>query len=130
MAALTRTPSRSWWKRVRGFSLPVRRSSARLIRAKRVSNCGNRRKRDSCEQCCPLMRNFRLKNLTWLSCCTYSFLGLLLHLACASKPNEPLYNPERFAEVYAQILLASQSSANLQLPLPDEPAAKLARADS
>lgn len=76
------------------------------------------------------MHNLQLKNLTGPWGRAFSFLGLLLYLACAAKPDEPLHHPKRFAEVYAQLLLASQISGNPQLPQRDEPAAKLARADS
>lgn len=76
------------------------------------------------------MRNLRLKNLTGPWCRAFSLLGLLLYLACAANPEAPLQHPKRFAEIYAQILLASQISADPQLPQRDEPAAKLAHADS
>lgn len=76
------------------------------------------------------MRNLRLKNLSGRWCQAFSFLGLLLYLACAAKPDVPLHPPKRFAEVYAQILLANQISADPQLPQRDAAAVKRARADS
>ena len=48
-------------------------------------------------------------------------------MACASKTTEPLQNPERFAEVYAKILLAGGDPNLLQH---EDKKTKLARADS
>ncbi|MCG3121305.1 MAG: hypothetical protein ALAOOOJD_04344 [bacterium] len=76
------------------------------------------------------MRNLQRKNLIRFGRRAFSVLGLLLYLACASKPDAPLHNPQRFAEVYAQILLASQMNGNPPLPPQDESTVKLARADS
>lgn len=55
------------------------------------------------------------------------FLFLSLWLACATKTTEPLQNPERFAEVYAKILLAGGDPNLLQR---EDKKTKLARADS
>ncbi len=57
----------------------------------------------------------------------WSFLFLSLWLACAPKTTEPLQNPERFAEVYAKILLAGGDPNMLQH---EDKKLKLARADS
>jgi len=48
-------------------------------------------------------------------------------VACASKTAEPLQDPERFAEVYAKILLAGGDPNLLQR---EDKKTKLARADS
>lgn len=48
-------------------------------------------------------------------------------MACAPKTAEPLQNPERFAEVYAKILLAGGDPNMLQH---EDKKIKLARADS
>jgi len=56
-----------------------------------------------------------------------SFLLLLIMQACTSKTSEPLQNPERFAEVYAKILLAGGDPNLLQR---EDKKTKLARADS
>lgn len=48
-------------------------------------------------------------------------------MACASQTTAPLQNPERFAEVYAKILLAGGDPNMLQR---EDKKTKLARADS
>jgi len=75
-----------------------------------------------CKKFCFFCTDLTLKSLS-----RFSFLLLLILIACASKTTEPLQNPERFAEVYAKILLAG---GDLNLLQREDKKTKLARADS
>lgn len=68
-----------------------------------------------------------LQRAAFFSVLRFSCLFLSLGLACASKETAPLENPERFAEVYAKILLAGGDPNALQR---EDKKMKLARADS
>jgi hypothetical protein len=57
-------------------------------------------------------------------------LSCLQILACASKKPNPLQKPERFAEVYAKVLIATEVDGNSNLPHSGEAAVRSARADS
>jgi hypothetical protein len=76
------------------------------------------------------MRKFPSTNPASLYRRYFFFYFLLLHLACAFKPAAPLQNSERFAEVYAKILIANEINSEHNLPKLDDQAIKLARADS
>ncbi|MDZ7405699.1 MAG: DUF4296 domain-containing protein [candidate division KSB1 bacterium] len=55
---------------------------------------------------------------------------LILVLACSAKTSEPLQDPERFAEVYAKILLANEMRLGSNVQRFEDDKTKLARADT
>lgn len=57
------------------------------------------------------------------------FLALLL-LGCASKASNPLQEPERFAEIYAKVLLANEVEADFGSLQANDANARSTRADS
>ncbi|MDZ7289084.1 MAG: DUF4296 domain-containing protein [candidate division KSB1 bacterium] len=62
--------------------------------------------------------------------CLTAFILLSALLGCDSKPSNPLQKPERFAEVYAKVLIATEVDADSTLSNSDHAAARFARADS
>jgi|GEM_PF-2042210 len=58
------------------------------------------------------------------------FCVLILLLACSPKTSEPLQDPERFAEVYAKILLANEMRPGSNVQRFEDDKTKLARADT
>jgi len=73
------------------------------------------------------MRRIFSTNLILSSLSRLLYFWCIIFLACASKTTEPLQNPERFAEVYAKILLAGGDPNLLQR---EDKKTKLAHADS
>lgn len=64
-------------------------------------------------------------------CLRYCVLSCPVALAaCVAKTDAPLQNPARFAEIYAQILIANEMDMPSHVPQLDDQKAKLARADS
>ncbi len=61
---------------------------------------------------------------------SFSFCVSILIFACSSKTSEPLQEPERFAEVYAKILLANEMRLGSNVQKFEDDKTKLARADT
>jgi hypothetical protein len=60
----------------------------------------------------------------------FCFCVSILILACSSKTSEPLQDSERFAEVYAKILLANEMRLGSNVQKFEGDKTKLARADT